>query len=226
MWPFHKEPEVSKFNLINQHNQVLPNYDLGGKELSIELHFSPDKQVCIMGRVDGNYISWCSLTEVDDEEKNEKIFNYLAENPIQRVSNESSVLGQEKFKDMQNWYHCEIKKSPREGILWETPFGSAYGSEGTEYHGSYFAANIRVFYQERLEKCSFRTSGGFYIELLRHYLQLLEQAEEYADIKPLISILEQESYVRVSPDQSVRKLYCECMKRGRFLYNRYMDRAR
>ena len=45
-------------------------------------------------------------------------------------------------------------------------------------------------------------------------------------MKPLISILKCEQYLKLSKNEVVRNLYLECMKQSDVLYNQYMNVAR
>lgn len=204
MWPFGKSSNIEKYNLINEENAVLPNYDLSQRELSIELYFSPQQEVCIIGRLDNNYICWCSLTELEDSETNEKIFNQLVNYDYRYVSQEYLVLGVDESTQISTWYR----------------------SGEHEKHVAFSGRDFINFYNELLKKSAFRNSGDLYIDILQHYHILLSETETYEDVKPLIALLEEEAYLRISPDEKVRKLYLACMERGHWLYNRYMDRVR
>ena len=226
MKPFNNESEIVKYNLVNEGTIVVPNYDLSDKEVYFELYFSPDQTVCMIGKIDNNYLCWYSITKLSDKEVNEKIFNYVANHRFTHYSQDYLVLGYERFDEIRNWYRCEITRTTMEGISWNTPFGSNFGDSDKENHGHNFARNIVWFYHELLEKCHFRINEGFYTDILIHYLAILTKEIDYHKVKSLISILEGESFLRLSPNERVRELYLKCMKEGRNLYNRYMDRAR
>jgi len=226
MGMFNNEFEIRNYNLVTESNQVIPNYDLDSKELSIVLYLSPDETVCIIGKVDNNYICWVSITNLNDVEKNTKIFNYIANTHFAVFSQESLAVGHEMYDEIRNWYKCEITRPIRKGMTWRTPFGHYYGeTNDINHHGQFLATDIPSFYKELLAKCSFRIQSG-YTNILRNYLGLLTKETEYNKMKLLISILEQESYLRLSPDKTVRELYLKCMKQSDLLYNRYMDRVR
>ena len=226
MGMFNHEFEIGNYNLVTESNQVMPNYDLDSKEVSIVLFLSPEETVCIIGKVDNNYICWGSITNLHDVEKNTRIFNYIANTHFTVYSQESLAIGHERYDEIRNWYKCEIKRSIRKGMTWRTPFGHYYGeTNDINDHGQFFSRDILRFYKELLVKCSFRIQDG-YTNILRNYLGLLTKETDYNKMKLLISILEHESYLRLSPDQTVRELYLKCMKQSTTLYNRYMDRTR
>lgn len=224
-----KMQSIEEFNMIDESNKVKPNYDLSNKEVSIELHISKDKEVCIIGRIDNNYICWCSLTNINDKEHNEKIFDYVANSRFTAVSQEYKALGTEKYLEIQKWYCCAITRTSVKGMLWATPFGVYYGFENGEEHGKFFSGHIIGLFDTLLKLCNFRIDEHRYIHILEHYRELLRKDSDYRYynvMKPLISILEKESYLRVCPDERVRNLYLECMKECNSLYNRYMTAVR
>jgi len=225
---FNNKSEILKYNLINKDNQVIPNYNLNNKEVYFELYISPEKSVCIIGKLDNNYICWCSVTKLNDKEINAEIFNYVANNSFNIYSQECIIWGRERYNEIRNWYNCDITKSTIDGMCWRTPFGHYYG-DNKDSHGKYFASDIQSFYHELIKKCDFKINGGFYIDILKNYLNILTKDVNcgyYYEMKPLISILECESYLRLSLDETVRDLYLKCMKECSSLYNRYMTEVR
>lgn len=225
---FNNKSKILKYNLVNKSNQVIPNYDLSNQEIYFELYISPEKSVCIIGKIDNNYICWCSVTKLNDKETNAEIFHYIADNSFNIYSQEYIILGYERYNEIRNWYNCDIVRSTIDGMCWRTPFGHYYGDD-TDNHGKYFARDILCFCNELIEKCDFRINEGFYIDLLNNYFNILTKDinyNYYCKMKPLISILECESYLRLSPNEIVRDLYLKCMKECNSLYNRYMDVVR
>lgn len=222
---FNSKSEILKYNLVDKSNQVIPNYDLSNKEVYFELYVSLDKSLCIIGKIDNNYIVWCSITNLHDKENNREIFNYIVNNCFNIFSQEYFVLGSERYNEIKNWYNCGIVRSTIDGMCWRTPFGQYYG-DAEDNHGKYFAMDILSFYEELIEKCNFRINEGNYIDILKSYLFILTKEANYNKIKPLISILESESYLRLSSNETVRDLYLKCMKECSSLYNRYMDAVR
>lgn len=220
---------VKSFNLINENSKVKPNYNLSDNEMYIELYISKEKKLCIVGRIDNNYICWCSLTNIEDKENNEKIFDYIANNKFTVFSYEYKVFGTDKYEEVQKWYKCRIARTSINGMLWATPFGSYYGLENRKEHGKFFSNDIIRFYDELLQLCEFRVDGKKYVHILEDYLELLRDDREYGyyyKMKPLISILEKESYLRISSDEKIRDLYLKCMNECSTLYNRYMTAVR
>ena len=224
---FNNESEINIYNFVTESNQIMPNYDLDKKEVSIEVYLSPEKAVCMIGRKDNNYICWGSITNLNDKEKNKQIFNYIANAQFNIISTEYLALGYEKYNEIRNWYKCSLTRSTKKEMVWRTPFGHYYGKTNDKsIHGEFFTRDIIIFYEELLDKCNFRIQEGLYTPILRSYFETLTKEVSYNKVKPLISILERESYLRLSPDETVRELYLKCMKESSSLYNRYMDEVR
>lgn len=70
---------------------------------------------------------------------------------------------------------------------------------------------------------------SYYFKILEGYKKLLTQKENYEyyyEMKPLISLLKSESYLKLSPNEDIRNIYLDCMKECSNLYNRYMSSVR
>ena len=225
---FNSQTDISKNNLVNKSNQVCPNYDLSKKEVYIKMYLSSEMEICIVGELDNNYIVWCSLTNLSDQEVNAKIFDYIASSNFKIYSTEFKVLGREQFEKTRNSFKCIIRKSIIPELSWETPFEHGYGSD-KENHGAYFSKDVRAFFNDQLNKCDFRISEGCYLDVLKNYYDILKKDTDYGyycKMKPLIAILESESYLRLCKDVNVRTLYLKCMEECSTLYNRYMTSVR
>lgn len=219
---------IQKLNLLNKSNNVSPNYDLSNQEVYIKLYLSSAQEICITGALDNNYVVWCSLTKLNDKELNTKIFDYIANNVFDLISTEYKVLGNERYAEIRKWYVCTIRKSTLPNMYWETPFNHYYG-EDKENHGRCFSRDIQQLYNELIKKCEFRDFELRYKEILKRYIELLTKEKDYQyyyEMKPLISILESESYLRISKDKDLRLLYLSCMEECYSLYNRYMTAVR
>lgn len=226
MGVFNRKPDISQYNLVHKNNQIPQRYDLSHKEIVIELKFGPEGDLCIIGKKD-NAVCWCSLTKLNDWEKNKEIFHFITHHHFEVFSAPYLILGYEKAGELSEWYSCELTRSTQKGKAWHTPFSYDYGEvEDKKAHSEFFARDIQLFYQELMAKCRFRTAGGFYIDVLRGYLDILLKETDYQQIKPLMAILEQESYLKLSPNKEIREVYVECIEKGQDLYNRYMDKTR
>ena len=218
--------DVEKFNLLNSRNIIKSNYDLSDKKVYLELYINKDKKLLIIGKLDNNYICWCSLTNITDKEDNAKIFDYIANNNFTMFSREQSVLGTQMYEEIQKWYNCTISRAPYEDMLWSTPFGFYYGKENIKSHGKSFSRDIESFFNELLELNEFRSADRGYVSFLEYYLDVLRKDNDYRyyyKMKPVISILEKESYLKICPDDMIRELYLKCMDECSLLYGRCMS---
>jgi len=218
--------DVERFNLLNLRNIIKPNYDLSNKEVYIELYISKEKKLYIIGKIDNNYICWCSLTNIADKEDNAKIFDHIANNNFTLFSTEQLVLGKQMYEEIRKWYNCTISRASYEDMLWYTPFGCYYGKENRETHGKSFSHDIESLFNELLELSEFRSANRGYVSFLEYYLDLLRKDNDYRyyyKMKPVISILEKESYLKICPDDIIRELYLKCMNECSSLYGRCMS---
>ena len=106
---------------------------------------------------------------------------------------------------------------------------SAYLGDDEIYLAKYMSEEINRFYYSELSKCKFRSMDNYYFKILEGYKKLLEQKENYEyyyEMKPLISLLENESYLKLCPNEEIRNMYLDCMKECSNLYNRYMSAVR
>jgi hypothetical protein len=97
------------------------------------------------------------------------------------------------------------------------------------YLAKYMSGEINRFYYLELSKCKYRLMDNYYFKILEGYKKLLTQKENneyYYEMKPLISLLKSESYLKLSPNEEIRNIYLDCIKECSNLYNRYMSSVR
>ncbi len=93
----------------------------------------------------------------------------------------------------------------------------------------FFASEISKFFSQELSKCEYRLINSDYITILEEYKNILTKKSNYdyyCEVKALVSILENESYIKLCPIDRIRNLYLECIKQCSHLYNRYMSEIR
>ncbi|WP_432352029.1 hypothetical protein [Sporosarcina sp. A2] len=215
---------METINLISLHNEVLPSYDISDKEISFDVYSSPDEQVCIIGMIDNNYICWCSITTIQDIEVNAAVFDYVVNRPIRNVSSMYNVLGAE-YTEVYEWHRLHIEKRQYNNQdYYYSPATQIYFQDSKS-----FALEIKQFYTQEKLKCDYRLLDNTYIILLETYKRLVHidnpDPHYYYEMKPVFQILEDESYIKLSTDTEIRKLYADCMEGARILYNRYMNDA-
>ena len=220
---------ISELNLVNQKTKITPIHDLSGYETSITLYFSVHSDLIIIGEIDGYHICWVSSTKTYEKEKNEAIFNYIANEPISVVSNAQNI-GLLTPDELKRYYRTELKRSARKGMKWETPFGHYYSEKSVQYHGHTFAGNVETFPNLLQKRCHFREMNGSYEVILDLWLAELSNKESdplyYRTVEPLIEIMKNESYLVLSKNDAIREKYLLLCDKARNLYNRYMDATR
>lgn len=220
-----------EYNLVNQHTKVESNYDLSSRQSSIKIYIDRKGNLIILGIVDNNYIYWASLTNTDDKELNEKIFNHIANDEFSIVSKEYLALKTRgiEYKDLCQWYSATLVRETKNNMAWKTPFGHYYGTDQINNNGSYFANDVCHLLGTLQSSCEFRECNGEYIKVLDHYRNLLLQNDDYSyytQIKSLEEILQKEDYLKVSKNIEIRELYTQCMDIISQLYNCYMSAVR
>lgn len=216
---------MEKINLIKQYNSVTPNYSLDDQEISFEIYISPDQEVCIIAKLDNNYICWCSITDINDYDTNSSIFQYILNLNVKTISNESYALG-EKYNEVKNWHRLIFsKRAYQNEYRFFSPVNSSFFMDG-----KFFASEISTFYKQERSKCDFRLIDDTYVSILEKYKTILYKANQhycyYHEVKPIIKILEDESYLKLFPDSKIRQLYLECIQKSKDLYNQYMTEVR
>ncbi|AAK80469.1 hypothetical protein HGI32_13490 [Clostridium acetobutylicum] len=221
-------PNMEKYNLINEINSIMPNYDVKNKDISLDVYVSPKQEVCIIGRLDSNYICWCSITNLQKKETTIEILNCLLKYDKKFISNES-VLGN-LYKEVMSWHKLSIKRvEHKDGPRYYSPVNNCFCG-GEEYNNGEFLFNeISTFYSLELSKCNYRLIDNSYTKILNEYKNILTKDTDsyyYWKMKPLISILQSESYIKLCRDEKIRNLYLACVQECSNLYNRYMTAVR
>ncbi|GLV67406.1 hypothetical protein Bmyc01_60750 [Bacillus mycoides] len=222
--------DMEEYNLVNRNNYIKPNYKIDDKEVSFDIYVSPDKEVCILGRLDNNYICWASITHLDVSELNVAIFDYILNRKPVMISNGYNVLGF-RYEEVIKWHKFRISKTLyRDGrYRYYSQASLSYLGDDEKSLSKYMSGEINNFYYSELAKCNYRLIDNNYIKILECYKNLLTQEENYEyyyEMKPLISILESEGYLKLCPNKEIRNIYWDCMKECSNLYNRYMSSVR
>lgn len=222
--------EMEQYNMVTRKNSIIPMHDLTKLEKGITLYFNSEGDLIIAGTLVGtDLIFWLSFTKTEDREKNEAIFNHIANDELERSSYLHKVLVQNEipYAILEEYYAVHLKRARNEEMAWETPFGHSYGKGQIENNGMFFAKDVAGFVQKIHRLCEIRECDGMYAEVLKKYHAFLQQEEEYTlQVRTLHHLLEEEEYLCISPEETVRNIYKECRKRCSTLYNEYMTKAR
>lgn len=223
--------QIESYNLVCKENAVVPHYKLAQQIAYIKLYFTLTGEVFIVGAVDNNYIGWLSVTKTDDTEINERIFNHIANHGYEYVSHQYDVLKSKGFDCdlLENAYTTRLIRGNREKVAWETPFGCYYGQDQLQYNGRFFANAVDRFCDKLRKRCEIREMKEAYKPVLQKYIPYISAINPMrydVDIKPLAELLENESYLLLSPHKDIRELYIQCRNLCRSKYNAYMTAVR
>lgn len=227
-WKAPPPQGIEVHNGVGWKNLEIPAYDTTKMEKSINLYFNNEGDVIIEGKV-GNYTFWLSVTKTEDMELNEEIFNHIANEEHEYVTQFRTALAAKNIApgDLVNYYEVHLKRSKVEGMEWETPFGHFYGTKQIQRNGWFFARNVKSFVEETNKQCELRECDGKYVQVLEEYARLLRNATEYDyTVQALEKLLKAEGYLCLSRRDKVRTLYLECCTKCGELYGQYMTQAR
>ncbi|MBU3112717.1 hypothetical protein KPL55_14420 [Clostridium lacusfryxellense] len=217
---------MEKYNLVTQKNNIIPNYEIDKKDITFEIYISPEKECCILGRLDNNYICWCSMTSIAQRETNVAIFNHLLKLNQKMISSEGYALGT-RYHEVMGWHILRITKEVYENeYRYFSPASRTFFKINETNGGDFLSEEISRFYNFELAKCEYRLIDLSYKIILEKYKTLLTQKSDYGyynEMKPIRAILENESYIKLSLNEGIRNLYLECIEECSNLYNRYMS---
>ncbi|WHY87091.1 hypothetical protein QNH39_04295 [Neobacillus novalis] len=220
---------MEKYNLVTKNKSLTPNYKIDDKSIYFDIYISAGKEVCIIGELDNNYLCWCSITSLSERETNVQIFQHLLNLNPNIISNKTSALGA-RFQEVRNWHRFRIEKRHYKNgeYLYYSAGTQIFCGENTNKE-NVFESEMNSFYRAELAKCEYRLIDRSYLKILEKYKKILtakQHFEYYVEMKPLISILETESYLKLCPNEKISGLYLECMKECSNLYNSYMTAVR
>jgi len=218
---------MNPHELIHLQNAVVPNYSLENRITAFEIYISHLEELCIIGRVDGNYICGLSFSTVSDLERTQTIVNGMMNTANPLLSQEYKVLG-DRYHEVHDWYKLYVPHTEYNGEM------KFHIPEDCHFAIGYMAERIKHNYQVMYSLCEARLKDGLYIPVLHLYHQLLtkfkrgesETPSYYHQMKPFINIIGKESYLKLSHDSAVRALYLSIEKAANNLYGAYMDVAR
>ena len=221
--------DMNSYNFIKPENSVAPNYDVHDKDTYFCIFVSHQEEVCIVGQVDNNYISWCSLTNISEKEINIDIINFLL-GPRERIySTEYKALGF-RYRDVMKWHKFIVKSELfNNEYRYRSPVSSCFFGDPSHNNGIFLANEIKEFYLKELSKCQYRLIDDVYITVLNRYKSLLMKERSpayYHQMLSVIAILESESYLKLCLNEEVRRLYWECLELCSSLYSAYMTASR
>jgi len=225
------DKKSNPYELINEKNAVKPNYNLKEKPFSFEIYMNYLGDLCIIGRIDGNYICGLSFSTVKDLERTQAIIEGMIGNIDPLISNTYRVLG---GFDASEWCQIRMEHATLEGEVWLSIFGCMSRKLSARFQISYTAKQLQSVYSILSDTCKFRLADGKYIPVLKQYHKLLttfkrghsKAPEYYHQMIPLIDLVQKEGYIVLSSDSAVRELYAAILAGANDLYGAFMDAAR
>ena len=219
-------------NYVNQRNRQNVSYTINPDHRQIDLYFTRDRRVLIVGTADNNYIFWLSVSACEDEAATGEAFDQITRQEWDTHTALYLALKEAGFdyEDLAWMYHDRIVQSKQPGMAWSTPFGHCYGTDDAD-NGKFFAYDIAGFPDILETKCRIRAADGLYFPVLKEYLRILEDGDDplyymSPDVRAIHEILKQEQYLILAEDIKVREYYHAAAKKEAELYNRYMTAVR
>ncbi|MCR4646507.1 MAG: hypothetical protein K5695_14055 [Oscillospiraceae bacterium] len=196
---------IQKYNCVTPENAVNPKYTPNPADRKIQVYYTDKNQVIIVGVADNNFIHWLSVTKMDDLATNRAIFTEITANEPKLYGHLYLAVEKTKYsyEKVEGMYSAELRQ----------------------------AEMIVPHYEETKKLCKMREMRGKYIEILRCYLDMLsvttgDARADYDQYKVLIKLIKSENYLRLSDNDTVRKLYQQLEARCFRIYQDYMTEAR
>ncbi|NPC94082.1 hypothetical protein HOO54_18115 [Bacillus sp. WMMC1349] len=101
--------DIEKYNLVNRNDCKKPNVEIDDKEIYFDIYVSPDKEVCIIGSLDNNYICWASITTPGDFERIVTFIDYILKCKPVMVSSLYCAL-ECRYEEVMKWHKFSIFK--------------------------------------------------------------------------------------------------------------------
>ncbi|GHU56154.1 hypothetical protein FACS1894132_13240 [Clostridia bacterium] len=220
--------DESKIELVNSKNLTTPRYDLSNRKTYLEIYLCYNQNICIVGRFDPNYIYSCSFSTISDVDRIRKIMINLSKNQITEVTNLRQVLENNIFK-LDKCYKFDFLRISEVYC----PLRSYFNIDRI-YEDDYFFKKINIYFNSLLEHSVLRLADEKYVKVLEYYLELLscidkndmQYADYYEKMKPLINIISEEKYLKLSQNSNIRELYWKIEETISSLYGAYMDKYR
>jgi hypothetical protein len=217
----------SALNLVTAENSYKPNYSLKGKDIYLEIWISPVGEVCLISRVDNNYLCGLSMTNIDEIEQNMKIIGGMLHDGWEMTSDECSVLG-DRYHTVSQWFSYNIVKQYDDEIkktIYTSTLGIGFPQE--KYQAELIAGNIKSAFKDEQYKGEFLAADGKMKKVLKWYKdQTSSMAYQDESISLINDLLDKLNCLRLCKNESVRELYLETVELWKDLYDKYMNRVR
>ena len=203
--------------LLTGWRPAAPGYAFNPDLRHMKFYITHDGELYIIAMADPQYCFLFVRTTVFDKNDiadfySKCIFSPLDDTPVYFMPDGWEHIPE--THELLNIQHFgqEIHQAKAEGqaAAWHTPFGHIY-QEQPENHGFYFAEDIQKYYDLMRKKCVFREAEGTYSVTMKKQLDELYAAGEdkvkaYESLNPLLDIIAEEEYLKLSDRPIIRGL--------------------
>ena len=184
----------SETNLINKKNALESNYDLSAKEIYLTIYFRKDSAMFVVANLDNNYACGIFASNADDEKTNSEIIDSIFNDKWESVSSSRNVMHKIMGKEIAEWFCYKVQKS--------------------ESSPKDIARSIRRIFHKLKAKSEFYGLGSIFVNVLKTWLD-----NDVGNHKEEIDEL---SFLKLSDNEDIRKLYLVCLQRCDNKYNNDM----
>lgn len=166
---------------------------------------------------------------ITDIELNKNMIDYNINRIPSLVSQAYQVIGNYENWHLSSYHNFDLKKRlyMENQYMYYDPVDGSFLSQG--HVGKHIAQNIKEFYELEQAKSMLRVNYSSYQDILVSYQDILKADSDplyYIKMRPLISIILAEQYMKLCPREELRKAYMQCYDQVGELYNRYMSAIR
>jgi hypothetical protein len=157
--------------------------------------------------MDNDFICVPSFSTVSDLEGTQAVIEKIANG----ASTPVSPVFSEYDEIQRNWYKLNLSQTRQNGKL----LYHLSENPGGYFDRSFFADQIKEIFGTLSKTVMARLAGNTYLPVLRYYHDFLKKynigesqaADNRHQLKPIISIIESESYLKLSSDSVIRNVY-------------------
>jgi len=211
-------------NLISKMTSKMPSYNPSISYPVIEVSFRYDGTVALKRYIDGNYITWFALANIEEE-----LSPYIKEilhDEIVHFSDDYIQFNSHGYSDYVYWYTFRIRCDVQG---WLTPFGHGYSMKQPENIPGFIAKDLKEYYWKLKQAALLRDNTIDYKAMVDSYTEQYSTQLDpmlYPSMAALHLVVDNDKYLLLSDNENLRDSYIKCLKAQRVLYNRYMTLAR
>ena len=220
--------------LLKGKDPDIPKYHVSQKYRHLRFYLMHNGDLYIKGSADHQFCNLFVKTTVFDSKGipliyDKAMFGHLDEKNLFLIPDGLEKIPETKLLLSVHGLAGEIWQcEAADGITeWHTPFGHIYKGQ-QEYHGTYFAGDIRRHWDTMKEKCKYREADGTCETAMAFRLSLLDHkgkdaVNAYESLKPLLDIIADEGYLKLSDNKKIRDLAVRSAAVSYNMYQEYMQ---